>query len=117
MFFPDALLTRSGALAHVWLISNFEKKMHKNEILRDRIVDDVKIIIDSNQSGIPLALRTNGQLLLGVSRIFKRKVGYLYEDCNEQLMKLRLVSRRKPPAQLLVTGAVVPICECQSGVI
>lgn len=39
----------------------------------------------------PLALRLSGQLLLGVVRIYNRKVQYLYEDCNHAIIKVQLV--------------------------
>lgn len=40
----------------------------------------------------PLALRLSSQLLLGVVRIYSRKVGYLFEDCNHALSKIKQVS-------------------------
>lgn len=39
----------------------------------------------------PLALRLSGQLLLGVVRVYSKKVGYLYVDCNEALTKMKQV--------------------------
>lgn len=41
----------------------------------------------------PLALRLTGQLLLGVVRIYAKKVAYLYQDCNDALVKIRLAFR------------------------
>jgi cohesin complex subunit SCC1 len=41
--------------------------------------------------GQPMALRLSGQLLLGVVRIFSRKTRYLLEDCNEALVKIKMV--------------------------
>ena len=38
-----------------------------------------------------MALRLSGQLLLGVVRIYSRKARYLLDDCNEALMKLKMV--------------------------
>ena len=38
-----------------------------------------------------LALRLSGQLLLGVVRIYSRKAKYLLDDCNEALLKIKLV--------------------------
>jgi len=40
----------------------------------------------------PMALRLSGQLLLGVVRIYSRKAKYLLEDCNEALLKIKLVN-------------------------
>ena len=39
-----------------------------------------------------MALRLSGQLLLGVVRIYSRKAKYLLDDCNEALVKIKLVS-------------------------
>ena len=43
-------------------------------------------------SEAPLALRLSGQLLLGVVRIHARKVVFLYNDCNEAVVRLKQVS-------------------------
>ncbi len=37
----------------------------------------------------PLALRLSGQLLLGVVRIYHRKVVYLFQDCIEAVTKIQ----------------------------
>lgn len=42
---------------------------------------------------IPLALRTTSFLLLGLARIFSRQVRYLFNDCNEALVKMKLASQ------------------------
>lgn len=47
--------------------------------------------ITENQEEEPIALRVSGQLLLGVVRIYSRKTRYLLEDCNEALVKIKLV--------------------------
>lgn len=38
---------------------------------------------------VPIALRMSGHLLLGVVRIYSKKVDYLYHDCNVILIGLR----------------------------
>ena len=40
---------------------------------------------------VPLALRLSGQLLLGVVNIYKKKVLYLFEDCNDAISKMQQV--------------------------
>lgn len=40
-----------------------------------------------------LALRTSGHLLLGVCRIYSRKVKYLLADCNEAFVKIKIAFR------------------------
>jgi cohesin complex subunit SCC1 len=44
-----------------------------------------------------MALRLSGQLLLGVVRIYSRKAKYLLDDCNEALLKIKMVNRRGIP--------------------
>lgn len=39
-----------------------------------------------------MALRLSGQLLLGVVRIYSRKAKYLLDDCNEALLKIKMVA-------------------------
>ena len=39
----------------------------------------------------PLALRLSGQLMLGVVRVYSRKVNYLFQDCSEALVKIKQV--------------------------
>ena len=38
-----------------------------------------------------MALRLSGQLLLGVVRIYSRKAKYLLDDCNEALLRIKMV--------------------------
>ena len=46
-----------------------------------------------------LALRTSGHLLLGVVKIYSRKTGFLYTDCNEAITKLQTAFRRGVTAE------------------
>ena len=89
MFYSETLLAKTGPLARVWLAANIERKLTKQNILQSNIESSVSTIIDTNQA--PIALRLSGQLLLGVVRIYSRKARYLLDDCNEALMKIKLV--------------------------
>jgi cohesin complex subunit SCC1 len=40
-----------------------------------------------------LALRTSGHLLVGVCRIYSRKIKYLLADCNETFVKIKMAFR------------------------
>lgn len=42
---------------------------------------------------VPLALRVSGHLLLGLVKIYQRKVKYLYTDCSEALVKIKMAFR------------------------
>lgn len=93
MFYSEQLLSKTGPLAQVWLSANLERKLSKNHILQSKIQDSVHAIVDTSQA--PMALRLSGQLLLGVVRIYSRKARYLLDDCNEALLKIKMVSHRR----------------------
>lgn len=42
---------------------------------------------------VPIALRMSGHLLLGVVRIYSKKVDYLFQDCNAALTGLNKAFR------------------------
>lgn len=42
---------------------------------------------------VPIALRLSSHLLLGVVRIYSRKVNYLFHDCSEALLKIKQAFR------------------------
>ncbi|OAL52101.1 hypothetical protein IQ07DRAFT_506629 [Pyrenochaeta sp. DS3sAY3a] len=99
MFLPSDLLFKSGQLARVWLAANQHKKLSKAQVLQDKIDEDIQVIIrPEGAAGGPLALRLNGQLLLGVVRIYHRKAHYLHDDCNDALWKIKMASQPLPLA-------------------
>ncbi|KAJ5662667.1 hypothetical protein N7462_011593 [Penicillium macrosclerotiorum] len=93
MFYSETLLSKTGPLARVWLSANIERKLSKSHILQSDIESSVSAIVDQGQA--PMALRLSGQLLLGVVRIYSRKARYLLDDCNEALMKIKMVCRQR----------------------
>lgn len=94
MFYSETLLSKTGPLARVWLSANLERKLSKTHILQSNIETSVGAIVGQDQA--PMALRLSGQLLLGVVRIYSRKARYLLEDCNEALMKIKMVAISVP---------------------
>lgn len=42
---------------------------------------------------VPIALRLSSHLLLGVVRIYNKKVNYLFDDCSEALLKVKQAFR------------------------
>lgn len=82
-------MAKKGALAKVWLAAHLDKKLSKAQIYQTNIKDSVDDILEGDASII--ALRLSGQLLLGVVRIYSRKTRYLLEDCNEALVKIKMV--------------------------
>ncbi len=98
MFYSETLLSKTGPLARVWLSANIERKLSKSHILQSDIESSVSAIVDQGQA--PMALRLSGQLLLGVVRIYSRKARYLLDDCNEALMKIKMVRNQVDPSVL-----------------
>ena len=91
MFYSETLLSKTGPLARVWLSANLERKLNKTHILQSNIESSVNAIIDQGQA--PMALRLSGQLLLGVARIYSRKARYLMDDCNDALLRIKMVGQ------------------------
>lgn len=91
MFFSQAILSKRGPLAKVWLASHYEKKLSKREVVQTNIETSIGAIIQDGKE--PKAIRLTGQLLLGVVRIYSRKARYLLEDCNEAKLKLQMAFR------------------------
>ena len=89
MFYSDTLLAKTGPLARVWLASNLERKLGKKDIIQSNLENSITTMMEPGAA--PLALRLSGQLLLGVVRIYSRKAKYLLDDCNEALLKIKMV--------------------------
>ena len=51
-----------------------------------------------------MALRLSGQLLLGVVRIYSRKAKYLLDDCNEAILKIKMVCMLVQHVELNLTS-------------
>lgn len=102
------LLANQGPLAHVWLASNYDKRLSKAQLLKTNLVSSSELISNrpirpganlgqthqqsssstaNDQS--PITLRLSGQLLLGVVKIYSRKTKYLLDDIQEVLNKLK----------------------------
>ncbi|EPX72114.1 mitotic cohesin complex [Schizosaccharomyces octosporus yFS286] len=91
MFYSEAILSKKGPLAKVWLAAHWEKKLSKVQTLHTDIEQSVHAIVTEETA--PMALRLSGQLMLGVVRIYSRKARYLLEDCNEALLRLKMTFR------------------------
>ncbi|KAI0046073.1 hypothetical protein FA95DRAFT_1583171 [Auriscalpium vulgare] len=90
-FYSEAILSRRGPLAKVWLAAHMERKLSKAQTLQTDIEQSVDAIM--GQEIEVMALRLSGQLLLGVVRIYSRKAKYLLDDCNEALLKIKMAFR------------------------
>ncbi|CAN6475815.1 unnamed protein product [Victoria cruziana] len=86
MFYSHFILARKGPLGTVWMAAHLQHKLRKSQVTETNISASVDSIMFPD---VPIALRLSGHLLLGVVRIYSRKVDYLHHDCHETLTKLR----------------------------
>lgn len=90
MFYSQFILAKKGPLGTIWIAAHLERKLRKNQVADT----DIGVSVDSILSpDVPIALRLSSHLLLGVVRIYSRKVGYLFDDCSEALLKVKQAFR------------------------
>ena len=88
MFYSQVILAKKGPLAKVWLAAHWgDKKLARPQIFA---TDISQSCLDIMNPSVPLALRLSGHLLLGVVRIYSRKVRYVLNDCTEAMLKLQM---------------------------
>ncbi|XP_040968018.1 sister chromatid cohesion 1 protein 2 isoform X3 [Gossypium hirsutum] len=98
MFISKCLVSKKGPLGAIWVAAYFFKKLKKSQISGTNISSSVDDILQ-NQLEI-LAYRVLAYLLLGVVRIYSKKVEYLFDDCQELLIKINeFVVREKNRAK------------------
>ncbi|XP_057534516.1 sister chromatid cohesion 1 protein 3-like [Amaranthus tricolor] len=86
MFYSHTFLARKGPLGTVWCAAHLQHKLKKSHYTSTDIPSTVERIIYPE---VPIALRMYGHLLLGVVRIYSKKVEYFYQDCTALNMSLR----------------------------
>jgi cohesin complex subunit SCC1 len=88
MFYSQIILAKKGPLGKIWLAAHWgDKKLGRPQIFATDIASSVESITNPV---VPLALRVSGHLLLGIVRIYSRKVKYLMQDCTEALVKIKM---------------------------
>ncbi|KAK4787821.1 hypothetical protein SAY86_011654 [Trapa natans] len=90
MFYSQFILAKKGPLGTIWIAAHLERKLRKNQVADTDIGVSVDSIIFPD---VPIALRLSSHLLLGVVRIYSRKVNYLFDDCSEALLKVKQAFR------------------------
>ena len=116
MFYSAQVLGKKGPLATIWIAAHLDKRLKRHDVFSTSIPKSVgkltaqlaampnlaqlswqlmksfavpaDSIIDPD---MPLALRLSGQLLLGVVKIYSKKVGFLFDDCNRAVIKVQQV--------------------------
>ncbi|KAJ6850662.1 sister chromatid cohesion 1 protein 4-like [Iris pallida] len=90
MFYSQFILAKKGPLGTIWIAAHLERKLRKNQVADT----DIGVSVDSILfPDVPIALRLSSHLLLGVVRIYSRKVNYLFHDCSEALLKIKQAFR------------------------
>ncbi|KAH9619952.1 hypothetical protein KSS87_002156 [Heliosperma pusillum] len=100
MFYSQFILAKKGPLGTIWIAAHLERKLRKNQVADT----DIGVSVDSILCpDVPIALRLSSHLLLGVVRIYSRKVNYLFDDCSDALLKVKQAFRSTavdlPPEQ------------------
>ncbi|XP_047316116.1 sister chromatid cohesion 1 protein 4-like isoform X2 [Impatiens glandulifera] len=90
MFYSQFILAKKGPLGTIWIAAHLERKLRKNQVADT----DIGVSVDSILfPDMPIALRLSSHLLLGVVRIYSKKVNYLFDDCSEALLKIKQAFR------------------------
>jgi cohesin complex subunit SCC1 len=103
MFYSAEILSKRGPLGTIWLAAHMDRKLNKDTITKQDIIQAVQTIINPEA---PIALRTSGQLMLGVVKVYDRKVNYLFHDCSEAMAKAKQVFRREREVDLDPESAI-----------
>lgn len=100
MFYSQIILAKKGPLGKVWLAAHWgDKKLGRPQIFSTDIATSVDSIVNP---AVPLALRVSGHLLLGVVRIYSRKVRYLMHDCHEAMVKIKMAFKPQEKGDLVL---------------
>ncbi|XP_002964540.2 sister chromatid cohesion 1 protein 3 isoform X1 [Selaginella moellendorffii] len=94
-------LPRKGPLGTAWRAAHVERRLARSEISAADIATTVDEIL--RFPDVPLSLRVSAYLLLGVARIYSRKVVYLLAVSNETWEKIKRLSIKASDASLLET--------------
>ncbi|XP_021912279.1 sister chromatid cohesion 1 protein 3 isoform X1 [Carica papaya] len=86
MFYSHTFLARKGPLGTVWLAAHLQHRLKKSHYTSTDIPATADLIMFPE---VPIALRMSGHLLLGLVRIYSKKVDYLFQECNIVLTSLR----------------------------
>ena len=88
MFYSQIILAKKGPLGQLWLAAHFQdRKLSRPQIFATDISASVESIVHHQ---VPLALRVSGHLLLGVVRIYSKKVHYLWQDCHQAMLQIQM---------------------------
>ena len=95
MFYSQVILARKGPLGKIWLAAHFDRKLTKNQVFTTDISESVDFVLNPSS---PLALRVSGHLMLGIVKIYSKKVQYFMSDCQEAMWYVPPPSRPLGPS-------------------
>ncbi|KAI5007029.1 hypothetical protein ZWY2020_046977 [Hordeum vulgare] len=90
MFYSQFILAKKGPLGTIWIAAHLERKLRKNQVTDTDIGVSVDSIIFLR---FRLRYALSSHLMVGVVRIYSRKVNYLFHDCSEALLKIKQAFR------------------------
>ncbi|KAA0159938.1 hypothetical protein FNF31_04583 [Cafeteria roenbergensis] len=90
MFYSQLLLQKKTHLGRLWLAAHWDRSLSKQAVANVDISDISQSLMKPK---VALALRVSGQLLLGLARIYSRKVTFLFADCSDALSKIQSAFR------------------------
>nr|XP_019962316.1 PREDICTED: double-strand-break repair protein rad21 homolog isoform X1 [Paralichthys olivaceus] len=90
LFYTQLFTSKRGPLAKIWLAAHWERKLTKAHVFECNLEETIQDLISPKMK---IGLRTFGHLLLGVVRIYSRKAKYLFADCNDALVQMKMVFR------------------------
>ncbi|KAL6136111.1 hypothetical protein ACLB2K_061412 [Fragaria x ananassa] len=86
MFYSQCLLSSKGRLGSIWVAAYCFKKLKKAQVAETDISASIDKILKDDWDVI--AYRILAYLLLGVVRIYSKKVEYLFDDCHDVLTEI-----------------------------
>ncbi|XAR65931.1 hypothetical protein NMG60_11011947 [Bertholletia excelsa] len=93
MFYSQCLLSRKGALGPIWIAGHCLRRLKKHQVAQTNIATSVDKILEEK---VPVvAYRILAFLLLGVVRIYSKKIEYLFHDCQHALVEMNYFVRSK----------------------
>ncbi|KAL3526162.1 hypothetical protein ACH5RR_014534 [Cinchona calisaya] len=87
MFYSHCLLSKKGHLGTIWVAAHCLKRLKKYQIKQTDISSYVDRILHDEVEVV--TYRILAYLLLGVVRIFAKKVDFLFHDCHDVMRNLK----------------------------
>ncbi|CAN0925267.1 Sister chromatid cohesion 1 protein 2 [Linum grandiflorum] len=87
MFHSQCFLSRKGPLRSIWVAAYCFNKLKKSQVADTDISSSVDKVLQDEFDAV--AYRVLAYFLLGIVRIYSKKVDYLFSDCNKVLVEVK----------------------------